>query len=52
MATIGARGAASVYAMGGGNDADSGFNRDTPAGWHLGWWGLSVLIIAFFLWAL
>lgn len=55
MATIGAKGAASVYAMGPMNGNDSlgdHMNLSTPAGWHTIWWWLAVAIIVFFLWAL
>jgi hypothetical protein len=54
MATIAAKGAASVSSLGWGGDASSNnsLSLSTPAGWHFSWWLLSVAIIIFFLWAL
>jgi hypothetical protein len=50
MARIGVVGAASVDSMGdlaGSHPAK--FNLQTPAGWAMLWWGLSVLVIIFLL---
>jgi hypothetical protein len=50
MATVQARGAASVTAI--GTATESKFSTSTPAGWAMIWWGLAALTILFFLWAL
>lgn len=53
MASITARGAASVDAMGGFGMGNSGSHSlSEPAGWHLTWWAISVFIIAVLLWML
>jgi len=53
MATVTARGAASVSAIGGEVTSGSGaFDTSTPAGWFHLFWLASVAIILFFLWAL
>jgi hypothetical protein len=50
MATVTARGAASVSAI--GERTSDSFSTSTPAGWAMIWWGLAVLTLLFFLWAL
>jgi hypothetical protein len=53
MATIQARGAAGINVMGKGFGGEAPvFSKDTPAGWHMIWWGTCVAIIMFLLWAL
>lgn len=52
MAEIGFSGATSVHAIGGAGKPRAAFGTDTPAGWAMGIWALSVVIIAFFLLAL
>jgi hypothetical protein len=54
MASVTARGAASVSAIGeGGSNPGSGIlDTSTPAGWFHIFWFASVAIILFFLWML
>jgi hypothetical protein len=53
MASVTARGAASVSAIGGEVSSGSGIlDTSTPAGWFHIFWFASVAIILFFLWAL
>lgn len=52
MANVGQPGASSIHSIGGTGKASAAFSTSTPAGWAMGIWFASVLIIAFFMLAL